>query len=50
MIPFLAFLIGVLTGSRSFTPVGATEWCAHLGWIKLQSPLVWVGSTAPWPF
>lgn len=46
MTLFLAFLIGVLTGLRSMTPMAATAWYAHLGWMKLQSPLAWVGSTA----
>lgn len=46
MIFFYAFLIGVLTGLRSLTPVAATAWYARLGWVKLQGPLAWVGSTA----
>ncbi|HYL46468.1 MAG TPA: DUF4126 family protein [Candidatus Limnocylindrales bacterium] len=46
MILLLAFLIGVLTGLRSFTPVAATAWYTHLGWIKLRSPMSWMGSTA----
>ena len=46
MILFYALLIGVLTGLRSLTPVAVTAWYAHLGWIKLQSPLAWVGSMA----
>jgi uncharacterized membrane protein len=46
MIYFLALLIGVLTGLRSFTPIAATTWYAHLRWLKLQGPLAWVGSTA----
>lgn len=45
MIFLYAFLIGLLTGLRSFTPVAATAWYARLGWLKLQSPLAWVGST-----
>ena len=46
MILFYALLIGVLAGLRSLTPVGVTAWYAHLGWIKLQGPLAWAGSTA----
>jgi uncharacterized membrane protein len=46
MILLLAFLIGVLTGLRSLTPLAATAWYVHLGWMKLQSPLAWVGSLA----
>jgi uncharacterized membrane protein len=46
MILLLALLIGVLTGLRSFTPMAATAWYAHLGWMKLQGPVAWVGSTA----
>lgn len=46
MIFFYAFLIGVLTGLRSLTPVAATAWGAHLGWLKLKAPLAWMGSTA----
>jgi uncharacterized membrane protein len=46
MIFFYALLIGVLTGLRSCTPVAATAWYAHLGWIRLQGPLAWVGSMA----
>jgi len=40
----LAFLIGILTGLRSLTPAAATAWAARLGWLKLQSPLAWLGS------
>jgi uncharacterized membrane protein len=39
----LAFSIGVLNGLRSFTPPAAAAWAAHLGWIKLPSPLALVG-------
>jgi len=46
MIYFLALLIGVLTGLRSFTPMAATAWYAHLRWIKLQGLLASVGSMA----
>lgn len=40
----LAFLIGFLTGLRSFTPAAATAWAAHLGWIKLHGWLADVGT------
>jgi uncharacterized membrane protein len=41
---FFAFLIGMFTGLRSLTPSAATAWAAHLGWLKLQAPLAWLGS------
>ena len=40
----LALLIGIFTGLRSLTPTAAVAWGAHLGWLKLQSPLAWLGS------
>ena len=40
----LAFLIGVFGGLRSLTPPAATAWAARLGWLKLRSPLAWLGS------
>lgn len=43
-ILLFAFLIGVFGGLRSLTPPAATAWAAHLGWLKLQSPLTWLGS------
>jgi uncharacterized membrane protein len=39
-----AFLIGVFGGLRSLTAPAATAWAAHLGWLKLVSPLTWLGS------
>ncbi len=39
-----AFLIGVLAGLRSLTAPSATAWAAHLGWLKISSPLAWLGS------
>ena len=42
----LALLIGIFTGLRALTPAAAVPWGAHLGWLKLQSPLSWLGS---WP-
>ena len=41
---FLAFVIGVLTGLRSLTAPAATAWAARLGWLKLTSPLAWLGA------
>jgi uncharacterized membrane protein len=32
----LAFLIGVIAGLRAMTPLAATSWAAHLGWLDLQ--------------
>jgi uncharacterized membrane protein len=45
MILLLAFLIGLFTGLRSLTPPAITAWAARLGWLKLHSPLAWIGST-----
>jgi uncharacterized membrane protein len=45
MILLLAFLIGFFTGLRSLTPPAVTAWAARLGWLKLHSPLAWIGST-----
>jgi uncharacterized membrane protein len=42
---FLVFLIGVLTGLRSLTPVAATAWATHFGWLKLPRLLAWIGTT-----
>ena len=39
-----AFLIGVFGGLRSLTAPAATAWAGHLGWLKLRSPLVWLGT------
>jgi len=41
----LAFLIGLFNGLRSLTPPAVTAWAAHLGWLKLRSPLSWLGTT-----
>ena len=41
-----AFLIGVFSGLRSLTAPAATAWAARLGWLKLRSPLIWMGSLA----
>ncbi len=41
---FLAFLIGLLAGLRSLTPVAVTAWAAHLGWLRLVRPFALIGS------
>src|SRR4029453_7872132 len=43
----LAFLIGVVAGSRSLTAPAVVAWAAHRNWIDLHSsPLSFMGSTA----
>jgi uncharacterized membrane protein len=44
MTLFLAFLIGFFVGLRSLAPPAVTAWAAHLGWLKLQGPLAFMGS------
>ena len=44
MILLLAFLIGLFAGLRSLTAPAATAWAAHLGWLKLEGPLSFIGS------
>jgi uncharacterized membrane protein len=44
MVFFFAFLIGVFSGLRALTPPAAVAWGAYLGWLKLQSPLSFIGS------
>ena len=39
-----AFLIGIFVGLRSLTAPAATAWAGHLGWLKLTSPLAWLGT------
>jgi uncharacterized membrane protein len=39
-----AFLIGFFTGLRSLTPIAVTAWAAHLRWLKVPSPLWWIGT------
>jgi uncharacterized membrane protein len=39
-----AFLIGFFTGLRSLTPAAVTAWAAHVGWLKVPSPLSWLGT------
>ena len=45
MTLLLAFLIGFFAGLRSLTPPAATAWAASLGWLKLEPPLSFMGST-----
>jgi uncharacterized membrane protein len=40
----LALLIGIFSGLRSLAPTAMVAWGAHLGWLKLHSPLRWLGS------
>ena len=40
-----AFLIGFFAGLRSLTPPAVTAWAAYLGWLKVPSPLSWIGTT-----
>src|SRR6185369_8817178 len=44
MTLLLAFLIGLLNGLRSFTAPAVTAWAVRLGWLKLESPLSYIGS------
>ena len=41
-----AFLIGFFAGLRSLAAPAATAWGAHLGWLKLDYPLAYIGSFA----
>ena len=40
----VTFLIGFFAGLRSLTPPAVTAWAAHLGWLKVLSPLSWIGT------
>jgi uncharacterized membrane protein len=40
----LAFLIGFFAGLRSLTAPATTAWAVHLGWLKLDGPLSFMGS------
>lgn len=41
----LAFLIGILSGFRTFTPVAAVAWAAYAHWLKLTGALLpWLGT------
>jgi uncharacterized membrane protein len=42
-----AFLLGVLTGLRSFTPLAVVSWAARLKWLPLgAAPLAFLGYAA----
>jgi uncharacterized membrane protein len=43
----LAFLGGFFVGLRALTltPPALTAWTAHQGWLKVRSPLSWLGTT-----
>jgi uncharacterized membrane protein len=41
----LTFLAGLFTGLRSLTPPAVTAWAGRVGWLKLRSPLSWLGTT-----
>jgi uncharacterized membrane protein len=42
---FYAFVIGLLAGLRSLTPVAATAWAARQGWLRIPHSLAFIGST-----
>lgn len=45
IVLLVTFLIGLVSGLRTFTGVAAVCWAAHLGWINLAgSPLAFMGS------
>jgi len=44
MTLLFAFLIGFFAGLRSLTAPAVTAWAAHLGWLKLERPLSFIGS------
>jgi uncharacterized membrane protein len=44
MTLLFAFLIGLFSGLRSLTPIAVTAWAARVGWLKLRTPLAWMGS------
>jgi uncharacterized membrane protein len=48
MPPYLlAFLIGVVAGLRSMTPLAAVSWAARWGWLHLENtPLAFLGLAA----
>jgi len=41
---FLALLVGICNGLRTFTPPAVVAWAAHLGWLKLEGTLAMVGA------
>lgn len=46
MALLFSFLIGFFGGLRSLTPPAITAWAVHLGWLKPEHSLSWIGS---WP-
>lgn len=43
---FLAFLIGAVSGLRTFTPPAAVSWAARVGWLHLENTwLAFLGAT-----
>jgi len=43
----MAFILGVLTGLRSFTPVALVSWAARLTWLRLgTTPFAFLGYSA----
>ena len=40
----LIFLAGFFVGLRSLAPPAVTAWAAHAGWLRLRSPLSWLGT------
>lgn len=44
MTLFLAFLIGFLTGLRSFTPAAAVAWAGFMGWLTMRGWLEEMGT------
>ena len=44
MTQLLAFLIGIFAGLRSLTAPAIVAWAVHLGWLKLEGPLSFIGS------
>jgi uncharacterized membrane protein len=44
MTLLFAFLIGCFAGLRALTAPAVTAWAVHLGWLKLESPLSYIGS------
>lgn len=44
MTLLLALLIGIFAGLRSLTAPATVAWAAHLGWLKLEGPLSFIGS------
>ena len=52
MIFIVTFLMGVVAGLRTMTPLAAAAWAAHLGWLSVAgTPLEFMGNQwTPWIF